>query len=737
MFYNSDFAHPLTTWNIDKDCNVISMLSGSKSEQLQVNSNKAGNIYPESSKAQPIAMLDTALSRAADNDGLWLNEEKFVSPTIFASEIATLPAFTELHMMLDTQENNYSTNVYIMSSDVDEKKEGATEVTANVGDKFAPQVESLINIDNTNIVEDKNTLEDMVKRSHREGSENIPISSLSKYESLKKSNPDREYLFRDGNFFETYNESAEKIGAVLNLKPMTDEKSDVKNLRIPASQMVSIISKIANAGLRLEINESRYLTIDNTPKYDTEATRFLKQTASDMGIRLDKATYMPTMYNTKDDSISLHVNNLVGTKPNEYTTREIADMYRALVDATNKPDRLDRSHRLGLKSEDTLKYNALITELSAGVLMMRQGLPAYISEDNMPLIPYWQRELRENPHMTRILTNNVNAAVEAILLHNEGLFVNYHALRENEKNETKGKEQYSIVNELAAIPNASKLHIVTIRDHSTNSAIVILPQGASTEVNNEVKGMEKANIRTALSKEGFKDVSFYNADGYLSLNQPNEYFQNKSISEEKISGTSLYPVKTIDVDKEIERTSKPIISNILPIRSDEGKFELYIKATSGKTITIVPSDEDLRALFDSYSMTDARVANAKRDTIAQKYYNIAINNPDLQTATLHPSAPAEIKAKISDVSVTKDTNGKPIIIGYTDGKELAPKSISIDQYQRFRLSDDQQDFKKSIAANAYAQELGVKVEKGQSQPEPSFQNQEESHKEDRHTSYRR
>ena len=163
------------------------------------------------------------------------------------------------------------------------------------------------------------------------------------------------------------------------------------------------------------------------------------------------------------------------------------------------------------------------------------------------------------------------------------------------------------------------------------------------------------------------------------------------------------------MDKEIERTSKPIISNILPIRSDEGKFELYIKATSGKTITIVPSDEDLRALFDSYSMTDARAANAKRDTIAQKYYNIAINNPDLQTATLHPSAPAEIKAKISDVSVTKDTNGKPIIIGYADGKELAPTSISIDQYQRFRLSDDQQDFKKSIAANAYAQELGVKV----------------------------
>ena len=125
-------------------------------------------------------MLDTALSRAADNDGLWLNEEKFVSPTIFASEIETLPAFTELHMMLDTQENNYSTNVYIMSSDVDEKKEGATEVTVNAGDKFAPQIESLINIDNTNIVEDKNTLEDMVKRSHREGSENIPISSLSK-----------------------------------------------------------------------------------------------------------------------------------------------------------------------------------------------------------------------------------------------------------------------------------------------------------------------------------------------------------------------------------------------------------------------------------------------------------------------------------------------------------------------------------------------------------------------------
>ena len=56
----------------------------------------------------------------------------------------------------------------------------------------------------------------------------------------------------------------------------------------------------------------------------------------------------------------------------------------------------------------------LAAVLAAGVMMARQGLPAILSKENEKLIPYWEREIKENPKLLGIVERDVNNAVETI-----------------------------------------------------------------------------------------------------------------------------------------------------------------------------------------------------------------------------------------------------------------------------------------------------------------------------------
>lgn len=61
-------------------------------------------------------------------------------------------------------------------------------------------------------------------------------------------------------------------------------------------------------------------------------------------------------------------------------------------------------------------------------------------------------------------------------------------------------------------------------DPQAKTADVILPAGASTEVDNEIPGMNKGRIMRALQKEGIEQVRFYNTDGALGYRPDDSYF---------------------------------------------------------------------------------------------------------------------------------------------------------------------------------------------------------------------
>lgn len=112
----------------------------------------------------------------------------------------------------------------------------------------------------------------------------------------------------------------------------------------------------------------------------------------------------------------------------------VQELMRQVAGATGHQQRLAREGMVmkGGKapSEDAVKYERLVTELAAGVKLMDLGLPARISDKNLPLLDYWTRELQENPILLEAVETDVNNAVNVMRKAEQGEKIEYAALRD-------------------------------------------------------------------------------------------------------------------------------------------------------------------------------------------------------------------------------------------------------------------------------------------------------------------
>ena len=88
-------------------------------------------------------------------------------------------------------------------------------------------------------------------------------------------------------------------------------------------------------------------------------------------------------------------------------------------------------------------------------------------------------------------------------------------------------KHYFVADEIKQHPSKENRMVVLVRDEAKKTADVILPAGASLEVNNEVPGMSKDRIKRALEQAGFENVNFYNPDGALGYRPDDSYLQEK------------------------------------------------------------------------------------------------------------------------------------------------------------------------------------------------------------------
>ena len=208
----------------------------------------------------------------------------------------------------------------------------------------------------------------------------------------------------------------------------------------------------------------------------------------------------------------------------EHYNDYVQEMMRQLVSATGHQQRLAREGMVmkngKAPSEDAVKKEKLITELASGVKMLELGLPARLSKDSLGMVNYWTRELKEDPCLIDAIESEVNGALKVLKKAELGEKVEYATdqhQRETAQIQVQLPNHYFVADEIKQHPNEEQRTVVIVRDDASKSADVVLPQGASLEVNNEIKGMNKQRFTNALQKEGYDNVRFYNPDGALQL----------------------------------------------------------------------------------------------------------------------------------------------------------------------------------------------------------------------------
>lgn len=708
------------------------------------------------------ALLVGALSAAKQNEGIWMNKSQKGNAE-FINTHTPITAYNNIMMNLNSDANKYKTNIYTYYNPAKEnnmpvkQNEKGMEfhwtswgyqnamdkdevITSKQFDKLPDDEKSFYTKHATRVVQNIYNVEqttmnannhdayvELLKTkgsqlSQNEKEQKGKYSSIMKqWKELKGKHPDALLLFRIGDFYEMYKQDAKRGSEVLGitLTKMNGSK-DFHLAGFPHQALDTYLPKLIRAGERVAICDQLESKKTVSQGFDSKAIlnkayATAKEVAKQSGMQYERVMVLQdAKYDSKEDKIV--VSGMKGEVGNEKMAAlyKANDIYRAVVAATGTENRLDRSGRNNLLPEDDAKHEQLVRELAAGVMMARQGLPAILSKENEKLIPYWEREIKENPKLLGIVERDVNNAVETIDNLVAKRKVDYEVIRGQLPGKTmENPSKYSISQDLAKLPNIETKEIVVVKDILRKEADVILPAGASLEVNNEVPGMRKDRITIALKKEGIDDVRFYNAGGSLGLNKPNSYFQGKEVTLNNLKQYELVPHHTLDVEKQAAPKKEVIIKNFQAIKDDNGRYAFFIKPENEPSFSVYPAKEHLNTFYNVIKTDKQAIVH---NALAQRYYEMATKHPDTKLDLITPKK-VDVDMKLierpSITSSAQDAKQKLIFATINGQRVQAP--INKQQWQKMWLAEDMGAYKRALAAVIFEPMLKRGMEGEQSQ----------------------
>ena len=708
------------------------------------------------------ALLVGALSAAKQNEGIWMNKSQKGNAE-FINTHTPITAYNNIMMNLNSDANKYKTNVYTYYNPAKEnhmpvkQNEKGMEfhwtswgyqnamdkdevITSKQFDKLPDDEKSFYTKHATRVMQNIYNVEqttmnannhvayvEILKNkgaqlSQNEKEQKGKYSSIMKqWKELKGKHPDALLLFRIGDFYEMYKQDAKRGSEVLGITlTKMNESKDFHLAGFPHQALDTYLPKLIRAGERVAICDQLESKKTVSQGFDAKAIlnkayATAKEVAKQSGMQYERVMVLQdAKYDSKEDKIV--VSGMKGEVGNEKMAAlyKANDIYRAVVAATGTENRLDRSGRNNLLPEDDAKHEQLVRELAAGVMMARQGLPAILSKENEKLIPYWEREIKENPKLLGIVERDVNNAVETIDNLVAKRKVDYESIRGQLPGKTMEKpSKYSISQDLAKLPNIETKEIVVVKDILRKEADVILPAGASLEVNNEVPGMRKDRITIALKKEGIDDVRFYNAGGSLGLNKPNSYFQGKEVTLNNLKQYELVPHHTLDVEKQAVPKKEVIIKNFQAIKDDNGRYAFFIKPENEPSFSVYPAKEHLNTFYNVIKTDKQAIVH---NALAQRYYEMATKHPDTKLDLITPKK-VDVDMKLierpSITSSAQDAKQKLIFATINGQRVQAP--INKQQWQKMWLAEDMGAYKRALAAVIFEPMLKRGMEGEQSQ----------------------
>lgn len=711
------------------------------------------------------AILLGALAAAKANNGVWMNKEsKSNAEFIFAHTPVT--AYNNIMMNLQSDQKGYRTNVFTSFNNAQKNgvavKQGEKATPFNwtqwdyqnltdkndiisnkeyeklsdeekkmYGKHASRLTQYIYNIDQTTypavggdqfvtLLKEKGAQQENLKPS-------TSASFLKQFDEIKSKHPDVIVIMRKDDSYEIYKSDAKKAAEATHL-PVTKQEIEGKKIDTVSFSHTMLdvhLPNIIRAGHRVAVcdqleDPKLVKSVPEDKAVLDRAYSTAKAVAKQEGIKYERVMVIQdAKYDKTDDKIEVSgmIDKSVGSE-RLAALQKANDIYRAVVAATGTENRLDRSGRNSLLPEDDAKHEKLVQELAAGVLMARQGLPATLSKESQKLIPYWERELKENPKMVGVIERDVNNAVETIdnLIANRK--VDYKAIRGQlpPKMITDKAENYSLAADLAKLPSIDTKEVVVIRDRKANKVDVILPAGASIEANNEVPGMRKDRISIALKKEGFNEVKFYNAGGSLGLNKPNNYFEGKDVSLNQLKRYQLVNHKTIEVAQQPKQENKVEIEHFRAIKDDYGRWAFYIKPKNEPQFSVYPPKEHMNKYFSVRNTPDEKTTRA---ALANKWYEVAKQFPDVRVDIVNPHPAKDIDmSRIVNPTITKSAQDPKVklVFATIDG-ERHHATVNETQWQRMWLADNMAEYKKAVAAVVFEPVLRKGMESQQTQSE--------------------
>lgn len=709
------------------------------------------------------AILLGALASAKENDGVWMNKEAKGNAEFMFSH-TPVTAYNNIMLNLESEQKGYRTNVFTF---FDKAKDNG--VAIKQGEKSMPfnwtQWDYQNLTDKDDIITDKEykKLSDDAKKMYGRHASRLtqyifnidqttypavggekfitllkekgaqqesmrPTTSSSlmvQYKDLKSKHPDAILLFRVNDNYEAFKEDAKKVAAAtkLSLDKKNIDGKKVEYVSFPHRMLDTALPKVIRAGHRVavcdQVEDPKLVkSIPDTTALLNKAYATAKAVTQQSGMKYERVMVLQdAKYDKAEDKITVS-----GLRSNNVGSERIAalqkanDIYRAVVASTGTENRLDRSGRNSLLPEDDAKHEKLVQELAAGVLMARQGLPAIMSKESQKLIPYWEREFKENPKMVGVIERDVNNAVETIDNLVAKREVNYQAIRGQlpPKMITDKTENYSIASELAKLPSIDTKEVVVVKNVLEKEADVILPAGASLEVNNEVSGMRKDRIAHALKKEGYDEVRFYNAGGSLGLNKPNSYFKIRDVSLNQLKQYQLINHKTIDVTQQSKQENKAEIEKFQAIRDDHGRWAFYIKPKNEPQFSVYPTKEHMNTYWRVCNTPEKK---ATHDVLAQKWYEVAKQHPEIKVDLITPHPAKDIDmSRIVNPTITKSAQDNNVKLAFATIDGVRQRAtINETQWNRMWLADDKAEYKKAVAAVVFEPILKKGVEQQQSE----------------------
>ena len=604
-----------------------------------------------------VELLSSALDKAVENGGVWLNSKGKTAPQFYKKSV-TISPFNAIVLGLHSDQNGYKTNEYTLFSEA--KKRGESVQTKEKGVPFLWY--------NWSEYVNRHNPEDVISRNDYL---KLPKETQNLYKGIR----------------------SREIRTLFNIQqttlPLVDKDGYEKEVKMHGGTVDRGEPGKQQRSLQIAVNQFLLNMRDNL-----------------VAVRKDASGV--AHYDTEKDVVFMPVQ-----KNYEHYEDYVRDMVKQIVSATGHQQRLAREGMTmngRQPSEDAKKQEQLVVELTAGAKLQELGIPAKLSQDSLKMIDYWKRELHENPCLIDALEMDVNNSLDAIHKAERGEKVEYattETRHQTEEIRNMLPKHYYVAEEIKPLPNKDTKEIVLVRDKEGKSVDVVLPAGASLEPKNELPGISKDRIRNALEKEGLINVRFYNPDGALGFRPDDSYFNGKEVCVARLHGWKLEDVTKLDVTDAVKKSSTVDFDTIMMLRDDNGKWALFLKPENEKGYAVYPDNKDINTFF-SLIKNPGNKTDAFRIEMAQKYHALTGTHPELKIDLFKSNATKEDLDRIERVNIfkTKADQSKVLCIPVIKGVDkVSARVVSHDQWQRMWLAPDMMEYKKNLAASLFADVL--------------------------------